>query len=311
MEMERRLGEILDALKDPVVAYNAQKPERFGVAIGENAVMAASSVFVVTIENAGLKNKYPRFFSYIEDKFGEYTYPITEDQILFRLKNAEFSGSAVFPISNIINRLQKMADEGMIAQTSVVFNHGYMEDDDILLSFKNKRSEAHPFMIGDLDAGKEIVLDEKSSLKDNEITPGSVYRCKEVKEDSDTYYVDVVEPAGYIRCGIHYAASFWHPDMYEPANKMTGYIPPTMMVGSIANHPDDLKMKPVHLDGPLFLQTCKSIGLFGTMCEVAFPKDPNSDGTFAIVKTIPEKEDDPIVTVYIATKDRTAGIQPN
>ena len=28
MEMERRLGEILDALKDPVVAYNAQNPYR-------------------------------------------------------------------------------------------------------------------------------------------------------------------------------------------------------------------------------------------------------------------------------------------
>lgn len=308
--MERKLEDILELLKSATITYNAQRPERFGVALGKDAVMAASSSFAITFENIGLTEQYPEFYSYLNEDFGEYAYPMSPEQIIHRASEVEFVGSATFPISNIINRLQVLEDDKVIEKCAMVFAHGVKDEDDILLSFDNKGTSSRPEMVSDLEeAGKPIYVANTSPLDSEHISEGTVYRVKERGEDSKGYYVDVIEPTGYVRMGIHYSPVAWFPEMYELANKMTGYIDPGLIVPCIGYQPEDLKMEPLHLSAPLFFNVCKALSLFDNICEIMFPKNPNKD--HCIIRSIQKSSNDPIVTVYLPSKDRTAGIQTN
>lgn len=303
--MNKNLREILDFLMRPAVEYNLPQKKYWGISFGKDSIMVASGFFMVQIENIQFEQKPETdFFSYFENKFTEFSYPLNPLQIQEKISSqCNFAGKMTLPITNVINRLSEIDKHTSLKKCRIVTSPGYLESDELTLKFVHAtngwefRHNAVP---------KPFRLDPHSTIGEDGIHEDVVYRSKVTKETEDAILIDAIEPYGKMRMGVLYSPQGFVPDNIEAINRMTGIIPPDMIICTNATEPEFIPAPPVHLDGSMMFDLLKIFLLCTDKVEMHLPDDPNKPVMFT---NILRNDEDLKIRIIVATLNPFFGAQ--
>jgi hypothetical protein len=303
--MDQKLQSILEFVKRPAVEYNLPQNKYWGVTLVDNSIIVASGFFTIEISNIKLDEKpETNFFSYFEEKFSEYAYPLNVPQIHEKVSSqCEFVGKITLPVTNIINRLMEIDKHTSLKKCRIVVSPGYLESGELTLKFVQNgghwefKHQALP---------KPIHLSKDSVIKEDGIRPDVVYRCVAVGETADCLEVNAVEPYGKMRLGVLYSPNGFVPTNIEDVNRMTGIIPPDMIICTNVAEPEQIPAPPIHLDGSMMFDLLKVFLLCADKVEMHLPNDPNKPVMFTNVM---KSEDDLMIRIVAATLNPFFGAQ--
>lgn len=295
--MEQKLETLLNFMMRPAVEYNLPQRNFWGISVGENSILAASGFFMIEIENTGFEQKPEgNFFSYVENKFGEFAYPLTEAQLRERAAaQCKFVGKVMLPVTNIINRLDEIDKHTSLKKCRVVVSPGYLESGELTLKFVQEGGEwlfKHPSL------PEPVRIAKTSPIQQDGIRGGVVYRCAITETTETSLKVNVIEPYGKMRLGVLYSPQGFVPTNIEDINRMTGIIPPDMIICTNMVDPDPVPAPPIHLDGSMMFDLLKVFLLCSDTVELHLPDDPNKPVMFT---NIPKDEKDLRIRIIVAT----------
>lgn len=303
--MDQKLQPILDFLMRPAVEYNLPQNKYWGIAIGESSIMVASGFFMIEITNIKFDKKPEGgFFSYFEHKFTDFSYPLNPVQITEKVNSqCKFVGKVTFPLTDIHNRLLDIDKQTSLKKCRIVVSQGYLESGELTLKFSNN-GNGWEFRHPQLE--KPIILHRDSVIKSDGIRKDVVYRCILAGESDSAILVNAIEPYGEMRMGILYSPNGFVPTNIEEINRMTGVIPPDMIVCSNVTEPKKIPSPPIHLDGSMMFDLLKVFLLSSDKVEIHLPDDPNKPVMLTNVK---RGEDDLDIRVVVSTLNPFFGAQ--
>ncbi|MDF2841796.1 MAG: hypothetical protein K0R00_222 [Herbinix sp.] len=310
--MTQNLESVLSFLLRPAVEYNLPQKKYWGTVVKENSMLVASGSFTIEIGNIHFDKKPDgEYFSFLESKFAEFAYPLNPAQIQEKVSSqCSFVGKVVFPLTNIINRLSDIdkqlvpnGKDSILKRCRLIVSPGFLESGDMTLKFTDN-GNGWEFKHASLP--KPVRLHKDSVIGPDGIRKDTVYRCE--LKDSDDLLVNVIEPYGKMRLGILYSPKGFVPVNLEEINRMSGKIPPDMIICSNIIEPNPIPAPPIHLDASTMFDL---LNVF-LMCqntekiEMHLPDDPNKPVMFT---NVPTSDDDLRIRVVVGTLNPFYGAQ--
>lgn len=303
--MDQKLQDVLNFLVRPAVEYNLPENRYWGVVLGENSVMVASGFFMLEINNIKFDERPEGpFFSYFENKFTDYSYPLNPNQMLDAVNaQSKFVNRVTFPLTNLINRLEDIEKNAKIDKTRIIISPGYKLENELLINFTFNGSE---WEFRHHQLPKPITVNPSSIVPSELVRENVIYRCKIEDELLSSITVNVIEPYGKMRMGILYSPQGFIPNNMENINRMTGIIPPDMIIGSNEVAPEIITAPPIHLDGSMINDLLKVFILTSDFVEFHLPDDPNKP---VMITNIKKSPDDLDIRAFVATLNPFYGAQ--
>ena len=212
-------------------------------------------------------------------------------------------GKVTFPLTNIINRLTELDKHASLKKCRVIVSPGYLERGELAIKFEyvdGRWEFKHPAL------PKPIRLSVDSVIKSDGIREDVIYRCAITGEGDTSINVNAIEPYGKMRLGILYSERGFVPTNMEGINRMTGIIPPDMIICTNLVEPKEISAPPIHLDGSMMLDLLKVFLLSSDKVEMHLPDDPNKP---VMLTNVRRSDEDLNIKVVVATLNPFFGAQ--